>query len=562
MIDALAAVATALASAVFERVVLPVVYGLGLMLYVEDAYAATVAAVLGVGQLVLALAVLRPLEWAIPAERWADRRAVRPDVIYTLLDRLGLTTLLFFVTLRPLADRLEAAARRTGYIPPQLEDLLPWLAGQPLLALAAYVVILDLADYAYHRLQHRLGWLWALHATHHSQRQLTFWADDRNHLLDSVLLQAWRAGVALLIGVPGAAFAAATFLGRFVEQLSHANVRLGFGRLGERLLVGPRYHRAHHAIGVGHEGPAGGSNFAALFPVWDLLFRTAHFPAGVLPTGIRDQLEGADYGRGFLDQQVAGVRRLWRAIVPEAPMSAMRLLLATVLVLLAAAPASAQIDRLLRGLPSGVPGGTPGAGLPDDKVISGLKQALQVGTENTVNLTGKTGGYFLNEAIKILMPEKLRTLEKGLRTVGYGPQVDEFVLSMNRAAERAAPQAKSIFWDAITAMSFDDARKILGGGDTAATQYFQGKTTTPLTAAFTPIVQSAMNEVGVTRQYNELLGRARAIPFFKTEDYDLDRYVVGKSLDGLFHVLGEQERQIRTNPAARVTDLLKEVFSR
>jgi len=239
-----------------------------------------------------------------------------------------------------------------------------------------------------------------------------------------------------------------------------------------------------------------------------------------------------------------------------------RALLTLALVLLAAAPASAQMDRLLRGLPSGVPGISSGAGLSDAKVVSGLKEALQVGTENTVNLTGRTDGYFLNEAIKILMPERLRTLEKGLRAVGYGPHVDEFVLSMNRAAERAAPQAKQIFWDGITAMTFDDARQILGGGDTAATQYFQRTTTKPLTEAFTPIVQSAMNEAGVTRQYKELLGRAQAIPFFRTEDYDVDRYVVGKSLDGLFHVLGEQEKQIRTNPAARVTDLLKEVFGK
>lgn len=243
-------------------------------------------------------------------------------------------------------------------------------------------------------------------------------------------------------------------------------------------------------------------------------------------------------------------------------MSIARILVTAGFLLLAASPTSAQMDRLLRGLPSGVPGMSPGAGLSDSKIVSGLKEALQVGTENTVNLTGKTDGYFGNEAIKILMPERLKTLEKGLRAVGYGPQVDEFVLSMNRAAERAAPQAKRIFWDAITAMTFDDARQILGGGDTAATQYFERTTTEPLTKAFTPIVQSAMNEVGVTRQYQDLVGQAKAIPFFKAEDYDLDRYVVGKSLDGLFHVLGEQEKQIRTNPTARVTDLLKEVFGK
>jgi hypothetical protein len=223
----------------------------------------------------------------------------------------------------------------------------------------------------------------------------------------------------------------------------------------------------------------------------------------------------------------------------------------------ASTPAEAQLDQLLKGLDAG-----RSSGLSDVKVGSGLKEALKVGTENTVNLTGKTDGYFLNQAIKILMPERIRRMETALRAVGYGSEVDEFVLSMNRAAERAAPFAKDIFWDAIGAMTFDDAQKIYSGGDTAATEYFKGKTTDKLTTAFRPVVDRAMNEVGVTRQYKELVGRFEAIPFMKTDAFDIDHYVVGKSLDGLFQVLGEQEKQIRTNPAARVTDLLKEVFSK
>lgn len=227
------------------------------------------------------------------------------------------------------------------------------------------------------------------------------------------------------------------------------------------------------------------------------------------------------------------------------------------IVLVTAAPASAQLGRILRGLGLGWPGG-----LNDGKIASGLKEALQIGTQNAVNLTGRLDGYFRNEAIKILMPEKLQTLEKGLRLVGYGPRVDEFVLSMNRAAERAAPRAKAIFWDAIGEMSFEDARKILNGGDTAATDYFQDKTTDRLTAAFRPVVDKAMNEVGVTRRYKELIGRYEAIPFVTSERFDIDQYVVTKALDGLFYVVGEEERKIRTNPTARVTDLLKEVFAK
>ena len=234
------------------------------------------------------------------------------------------------------------------------------------------------------------------------------------------------------------------------------------------------------------------------------------------------------------------------------------MLVAGMIVLLASRPVSAQLDQLLRGLGVGQQGG----GLTDAKVAAGLKDALKVGTENTVNITGHLDGYFKNQAIKILMPEKLRSLESGLRMAGFGPQVDEFVLSMNRAAEKAAPAAKQIFWDAIGQMTFEDARGILAGKETAATDYFRAKTSDRLTTAFKPIVSDSMNQVGVTRQYKELVGRFQMLPFARMESFDLDQYVVGKSLDGLFYVLGQEEVKIRTNPTARVTELLQEVFAK
>ena len=243
-------------------------------------------------------------------------------------------------------------------------------------------------------------------------------------------------------------------------------------------------------------------------------------------------------------------------------MSRAALALALLLALVSCRTADAQLDELLKQLPQ-LPGQTttPGS-LGEVKIGQALKQALQVGTENAVKLTGRPDGYFRNQAIKILLPERLKTLEQGLRVVGYGPQVDELVLGMNRAAEQAAPAAKQIFWDAIGDMTIDDARHILDGADTAATDYFKGKTTARLTTAFKPIVDKSMSQVGVTRQYDELLGRARGIPFLDVERFDLDNYVVGKALDGLFHVVGDEEKKIRTNPAARVTDLLREVFGR
>ena len=200
------------------------------------------------------------------------------------------------------------------------------------------------------------------------------------------------------------------------------------------------------------------------------------------------------------------------------------------------------------------------SGLSDSKVASGLKEALKVGTGNAVKLTGQRDGYFGNEAIKILMPNNLRPLEKGLRAIGYGPKLDGFILSMNRSAEAAAPAAKKIFGDAILSMSFDDARRILSGGDTAATDYFKSKTSTQLTAAFRPVVEKTMSENAVTQQYNDLVGQAQNIPFMKSSSLDITQYVISKALDGLFYTLGQEEKKIRKNPVARTTNLLKEVF--
>ena len=242
-------------------------------------------------------------------------------------------------------------------------------------------------------------------------------------------------------------------------------------------------------------------------------------------------------------------------------MNRMMVVFVLLLALVWSRAADAQLDQLLKQLPQ-IPGGASSSGLGDVKIGQALKEALQVGTENAVKLTGKTDGYFANQAIKILMPEKLKSLESGLRLAGYGPKMDELVLGMNRAAEHAAPAAKQIFFDAIGDMTIDDGQKILHGPNTAATEYFKAKTTPRLTTAFQPIVEQSMSQVGVSRQYEELLGRAKSIPFLNVEQYDLNKYVVGKSLDGLFHVVGEQEAAIRTNPSARVTDLLKEVFAK
>lgn len=201
-----------------------------------------------------------------------------------------------------------------------------------------------------------------------------------------------------------------------------------------------------------------------------------------------------------------------------------------------------------------------GAGLSDTQIGSGLKEALAVGTQKAVKQVARPGGYLENQAIKILLPQSLRPVETGLRAIGQGPKVDEFIASMNHAAETAAPEAAGIFGDAVRAMTIDDARRLLTGGNTSITDYFKEKTSAQLTIAFRPHVEKAMAANGVTQKYNALLGQAPQLPFMKSPKMDINSYVVGKALDGLFYELGEQEKQIRTNPAARTTDLLRKVF--
>jgi hypothetical protein len=202
-----------------------------------------------------------------------------------------------------------------------------------------------------------------------------------------------------------------------------------------------------------------------------------------------------------------------------------------------------------------------GGGLEEGQVVSGLKEALSVGTANAVAATSAVDGYFANAAIRILLPEKLQKAAALMKKVGFRQEVDDFVLSMNRAAEKAAPQAKARFVAAIREMTFDDARRILEGGDTAATDYFEGKTRRKLYDDFRPAVAKSMDEVGVTRSYKRMMAKYAALPLApRAESLDLDRHVTEKALDGLFHMVGQEERKIRTDPAARVTEILKTVF--
>jgi len=202
------------------------------------------------------------------------------------------------------------------------------------------------------------------------------------------------------------------------------------------------------------------------------------------------------------------------------------------------------------------------ASLSSTQASNGLKEALSRGVVTAITETGKPGGYENNPLIKIGMPDRLKTVEKGLRTIGMGSQVDKFEHSMNSAAEQAAPAAKSILMQALKAMTFDDALKILTGGETAGTEYFKRTTSAQVSASFRPIINKAMASNGVTDKFDGLMKSAPQIPFMKTQTLDINNYVLEKSVDGLFVMMGEEEKKIRTNPAARVTPLLKAVFGK
>ncbi|TFW23892.1 sterol desaturase family protein [Massilia arenosa] len=306
----------------FEHVVQPIMFHAGLGAFIEEAFDGVEWFLIGAVELGALYLLLRPLEALIPAQPGNGRRARWNDFIYTVIHRLGLFTVAVFFTLDPLMDHLAGVLRFGGVHPFNLEALLPGMS--PTVAFLVYLVVLDFFDYWYHRLQHGVNWWWGLHSLHHSQQYMNLWSDNRNHLLDDLLRDIYMAFVALAIGVAPGQYVLLVSVSRVLQSLQHANVRLHFGRLGDMLLVSPRYHRLHHAIGAGHEskgeGTLGGCNFAVLFPVWDILFRTANFHGQWEQTGVRDQLPrtladgsvvpGRDYGRGFWAQQWLGLKRM------------------------------------------------------------------------------------------------------------------------------------------------------------------------------------------------------------------------------------------------------------
>ena len=304
----------------FESLVQPLMFSLGFGNLLEDGYTATMWLMLGVLQILVLVVVIGPLQRWRPVEKVTDRATIRTDIVYTLIHRLGLFRLALFFAVQPLLDEVFSSLRAAGVGTFHLDALWPGVTDVGWVSLLMYLVVFDFLDYWMHRGQHHFGWWWKLHSLHHAQRQMTMFSDNRNHLLDDMLRDGLIVIVAQLIGVAPAQFVAIVVITQLSESFQHANVRIWFGSVGERLWVSPRFHRLHHSIGLGHEsngqGTLGGANFGVLLPWWDILFKTANFEQRYDPTGVRDQVEPGpdgqvrDYGRGFWSQQWLGCKRL------------------------------------------------------------------------------------------------------------------------------------------------------------------------------------------------------------------------------------------------------------
>ena len=228
------------------------------------------------------------------------------------------------------------------------------------------------------------------------------------------------------------------------------------------------------------------------------------------------------------------------------------------LVLVISGCTSTQLSTAIKSVDDLLGGGDE---LTSADVVAGLKEALIVGADLSTKASSSVDGYFGNPEIKIPFPPEIEEVELKLRQLGLNKPVDDFVLSINRAAEKAAAEAKPLFVDAITSMSIEDAWGILRGDEHAATDYLRSATSAELENRFRPIINSALESVNATKYYTDITSRYNQLPFVKEVETDLSQYVLGEAIDGLFYLVAREEEKIRKDPVARTTDLLKKVFS-
>jgi sterol desaturase/sphingolipid hydroxylase (fatty acid hydroxylase superfamily) len=277
-----------------QNIVLPTLYATNGMGHADDAVTGLDWFLLGLIQVIVIALVFKPIENLIPAEdasKHSKKNLQISDVFYTLIHRLGIFKLVLFFAFADVFFWFEAQLHDVGYKQLNVENWIPGITSIPLISFVIYLVIIDFFEYAYHRSSHKLNWWWQLHALHHSQQYMTVWSDNRNHVLDDLMHAAFFAVLALMIGVEPIQFLWIIALGQLVQSWQHGNLNLDHGWF-KYVLISPKFHRLHHAVGMGHEvegrpGVLGGCNFGVLFPWWDMALGTARFSQEVHPTGVR-----------------------------------------------------------------------------------------------------------------------------------------------------------------------------------------------------------------------------------------------------------------------------------
>jgi sterol desaturase/sphingolipid hydroxylase (fatty acid hydroxylase superfamily) len=282
-----------------RQIVIPFLYHFDAMTYAEDSVDGLDWFLFGLVQVFIIALVLAPLEKMVPVERYSSDQlskskivyAKATDIFYTLIHRLGVLKLVLFLAFSDSFFYLDAQLHDLGFHRLNVEGWIPGLTSIPWVSFFIYMVVLDLGEYLYHRASHQWSWWWQLHALHHSQKYMSVWTDNRNHLLDDLGHSAVFALIALMIGVEPSQYLWLIAISQLIQSWQHGNLNIDHGFL-KYILISPRYHRLHHAIGMGYEVPGkpgvlGGCNFGILFPWWDMIFATAIFNEQVHPTGVK-----------------------------------------------------------------------------------------------------------------------------------------------------------------------------------------------------------------------------------------------------------------------------------
>jgi sterol desaturase/sphingolipid hydroxylase (fatty acid hydroxylase superfamily) len=308
-----------------QQALLPILYFMNWMGYADEADLVIDWIMLGFLQIIIIALILRPLEkdeatFYQPSDQtkvsWIKdvRQATRIDILYSCIHRLGVFQFAFFYFFSGAFFYIGSLLHDQGFLRFNVELWIPSVTSIPIVSFLIYLVLFDFIDYAYHRISHRFNWWWKLHALHHSQRHLTSWSDNRNHLLDDVFRAFIFSGFGLLLGVLPGQYLLLMVTSRLIQSWQHGFYPYHFGLL-KYLIVTPNFHRYHHAIGLGYEIPGkpgvlGGCNFGVLFPWWDMLFKTAVFDESYYPSGVKDYLP-PDH---FFLQQWFGIQKSWEAI--------------------------------------------------------------------------------------------------------------------------------------------------------------------------------------------------------------------------------------------------------